>query len=134
MSRIQDIKDELDNDPLTRGYAGMTSVEVAEDLNTKYRSRIKASMSGDEIAQSVNSTEYEALTDTQKELLLTLTSRGELDPKSGGFAHMVLVDLFGAGSTTIASLSSNRNESISRAEEINITRIRPGEIEEARNL
>jgi len=32
------IKDEITNDPLTRGYSGMTSSQVATDMNTSYRS------------------------------------------------------------------------------------------------
>lgn len=38
MGKLHLIKAEIDADPLTRGYAGMTNQQVADDLNTAYRS------------------------------------------------------------------------------------------------
>jgi hypothetical protein len=35
----QIIKTEIDIDPLTRGYSGMSDREIADDMNTKYRER-----------------------------------------------------------------------------------------------
>jgi len=37
MADFNGIKAEIDADPLTRGYAGMTDVQVADDMNTVYR-------------------------------------------------------------------------------------------------
>ena len=37
MSRYQTLADELNNDPLGRGYAGMTDEQAAVDINTEYR-------------------------------------------------------------------------------------------------
>jgi len=37
MANIAGIKAEIDTDPLTRGYAGMTDAQVAADLMTAYR-------------------------------------------------------------------------------------------------
>ena len=35
------LSDELANDPLGRGYAGMTDAQAATDLNTVYRTRYR---------------------------------------------------------------------------------------------
>ncbi len=37
MGKIAKIKAEIDSDPLTRGYSGMTDQQVADDMNTAYR-------------------------------------------------------------------------------------------------
>lgn len=37
MAFLQELKSEIDSDPLTRGYSGMTDAQVAADLNTAYR-------------------------------------------------------------------------------------------------
>lgn len=37
MGRIAVIKSEIDGDPLTRSYVGMTDIQVANDMNTAYR-------------------------------------------------------------------------------------------------
>jgi len=36
-SYMKPLKDEIVNDPLSRGYSSMTDSEVADDLNTQYR-------------------------------------------------------------------------------------------------
>lgn len=41
MADLQAIRDELDNDPLGRGYAGMTDQQAADDLNLENRGSIK---------------------------------------------------------------------------------------------
>ena len=33
------LKAEIEGDPLTRGYAAMTDQEIADDMNTVYRTR-----------------------------------------------------------------------------------------------
>ena len=37
MTDLVALKAEIDTDPLTRGYAGMTDVQVSDDINTVYR-------------------------------------------------------------------------------------------------
>ena len=38
-SFLNTLKDEVQNDPLSRGYSSMTDSEVANDLNTQYREK-----------------------------------------------------------------------------------------------
>lgn len=38
---ISGLRNEIETDPLGRGYAGMTNEQIAADLNTTYRTRLK---------------------------------------------------------------------------------------------
>lgn len=51
---LQDLKDELDNDPLTRGYSGMGDEAAANSLNTSDRSCMEPISSAELLAWSGN--------------------------------------------------------------------------------
>ncbi len=119
-----DLKTELDNDPLGRGYSGMTDEEAAADLNTSYRSRNRTSMSGDEIAQAADPTEFNALPDGSqnntsdtKSHWLALCGRETIDPFATANVQLV-ISIFGGGSTSVSNLNAARVESITRGEEL----------------
>jgi hypothetical protein len=133
MANITALKNEIDSDPLTRGYAGMTDAQVAADLNTVYRTRNRTSMSGDEIFNSFDATEYNALTQDQKRDLLTLCARDTIDPF--GTANVnVITENFGGGSTTAATLNTLRVENVSRADELNLGSITASHVSHARAI
>lgn len=133
MSNISIIKTELDGDPLTRGYSGMTDEQVAEDLNTVYRTINKTSLSGDELFAATDSAEFAALTDHQESLWVSFCGRSSIDPF--GASNVAFVQyVFGGGSTTVSNLNSLRTESVSRAAELGVGVVRPGEVTEARSL
>lgn len=111
------LENEIQNDPLVRGYTGMTDVEVANSLNdTEDRPRNKASMSGREVMDEVVDSEYDGLTSAQKTQFISLTSGGDLDPF--GFAANVVKNIFGNPSNTLTALAAARVELVSRAEEL----------------
>jgi len=56
------------------------------------------------IVESVDTTEYSGLTDSQKLDFLTLVSAGAVDISDGSTGRSVLMSLFGAGTTTRANL------------------------------
>jgi len=115
---MADLKTELTTDPLGRGYAGMTDQEAADDLNTTYRTRDRTSMTGREVGAAVVKAEYAALADAQKDRVLFLFGRDDLDPFK--FEADVMTDIFGGGSDTIAALAAARVEAISRALELGL--------------
>ncbi len=55
MADIAKLKTELTGDRLGRGYTGMTDQQAADDLNTKYRTRNRDVMTGDEVFQALAS-------------------------------------------------------------------------------
>lgn len=130
---------EINNDPLSRGYAAMTDSEIVTDLNTAYRTRTRSRLSSSEIYEQINAAEFVAMTDANKQYVRDILGLGEgisVGPDSQ--ARSVLIGTFGAQSTTINNLAAILTESITRARELGLgavsteqlTRLRlDGEIE-----
>lgn len=125
------LNQELINDPLVRGYSGMSDQEAADDLNIVYRQRNVASMTGSEVLQSVDETEYSALTDVKKDAFWGLLGIAILDP--WGKEADVMLDIFGA-STTITNLNAARVDDISRAIELGLGSVRESDVVKARAI
>lgn len=132
MSYMSELREEIQNDPLSRGYAGMTDQQIADDLNSKYRSKNKTGVSGKDISDAINSAEYSALSDAQKDRIINFTQRQSVDPF--GFAQTVFLDIFAGGSTTIQNLSNIRVESISRADELGWREVKIGHVIDAKAI
>ncbi len=124
------LSDELTNDPLGRGYSAMTDQEVVDSLNAVDRPRDRTSMSGREVAAGIDNAEYDALGDVQKSQVLALVASDDLDPF--GLAANVIKDIFTAGSATVLALAAARVETVSRAVELGLSRVRAGTVAEAR--
>lgn len=124
------LRAEIDNDPLGRGYSGMTDTQIAASLNTANRTRNKTSMTATEVLNAVVASEYNALTDANKTRLWELLGIGDLNPF--GVEATLLTSLFGGGSQTIAALATKRVESISRAVELGIGHVTVGLVTEAK--
>lgn len=129
---LQVLKTELDGDPLVRGYSGMTDQEAADDLNTVYRQRNRAQVSGANAYDLTDSTEYDALTDAKKSQWLSLCAIESVDPF--GPAVGAVIDIFGGASTTVSNLQSYRVESISRAIELGLGEVTPQHVKDARAI
>ena len=126
------LKDEITNDPLTRGYAGMTDAQVADSLtNTIDRVVTKQFISGSEIFNATDDTEYSALTDAQKSAWDALCAIDQIDTVSG-VAKAREAELFGGGTTTRTNLLAIRNETVSRAQELGLGNVNEGDVRQAR--
>lgn len=128
------LKSELDTDPLTRGYSGMTDGQVAVDLNTVYRSRNRTTMSGREVMEAfaANTAEWDALTAANQDRIIALTGREDLDP-FGIDAHIFTQAAAGA-TNTISALNAARTEAISRAVELGFGTVHSGDVANARAI
>ena len=124
------LNDELTNDPLGRGYDGMSNREAADDLNVVYRTRNRASMSASEVLNAVDAAEYSALADLDKDRLWQLLAIGDLNPF--GVEATLMQDIFGAG-TTITALASARVDAVSRGVELGLSRVGEGDVWDVRN-
>ena len=134
----QALHDELTNDPLARGYAGMTDEQAAADLNTVYRTRNRASLSGDEVFQATVPAEFNALSDGSGNNTADIQShwigfcgRETIDPFATANVQFV-IDTFGSGSTTVSNLQALRVEDVSRAEELGLGTVTAGDVQKAR--
>lgn len=127
------LKEELDTDPLGRGYSSMTDEEAAADLNTTYCERDRLSMTASEVLNAADQDEYNALSDAAREAFWRILHMGsELNPF--GMEANIMVAIFGVGSDTIAALQVLRKENISRGVELGLGHIRIGHVIHARSL
>jgi hypothetical protein len=125
------LSEELANDPLGRGYAGMTDQEAADSLATTNRPRNKSSITGDETFGATDSAEFGALGDLKKQLWMSFCGRDSIDPF--GTANVAFVQwVFGAGSSTIDNLNTIRVESVARAAELGIPEPTATQVSQAR--
>lgn len=127
---IDALKAELISDPLGRGYAAMSDEEAAASLNVKDRSRDKTSMNGREVLAQVDLSELKTKTDAQIQHVLTICGYQDIDPD--GPVKDIFVNIFGGTSATIAALAAARVETISRGMEIDVGKVKPGNVQEAR--
>lgn len=133
MADLQALKAELDADPLTRGYSGMTDAQAATDLNTEYRQINRVRMSGDEIFGATDSTEFGALSADKKQLWMAFCGREFIDPF--GSANVEFVTwIFGSPSATLTALQGLRKRTVSRAVELRLGRVAEGTVAQARAL
>ena len=144
---------ELSTDPLVRGYAGMTDVEAAADLNTTYRTRYRALTTRDMLRWGFareglsklrdaadKAGAYTAITDVNRAKaiasysIMTAGIEGSLDV--GDPEIDAMLDLLVATGIFVAQdkadLLARATESISRATELGLGEIHVGHIEMAR--
>lgn len=124
------LKTELTEDPLALGYSGMTDQEVADSLNAVNRQRNRTSMTGSEVINAVDPTQWAGLADAQRQTVWNVVHLGTVDPF--GVEATLLTDVFGAESATITALAAMRKQSISRATELGYPVLRPYDIQRAR--
>lgn len=125
------LSNELADDPLARGYSGMTDAQATDSLNdTLDRERNRTSMTGSEVLNAVNNTEYLALSASDKDRVWQLLHLGTLNPF--GVEADLLLDIFGGGSTTITALVVARKEIISRGAELGLGVVKEGQVQRAR--
>jgi len=132
-NRRQILYNELINDPLGRGYSGMTDQEAADDLNTVYRSRTRNRIETWEVIEATVPSEYVVLSDGEKQRYQTFVAAGVLDP-SGDNTRTAFGAMFGAGTTTRANLLAMASEDISRAEELDVSGVTVNQVASARSF
>lgn len=123
------LKIEIDNDPLGRGYSSMSNADVANDLNTSYRSVTKNKLSGSVIFNAIVPAEFSLLSDTQKQVVRDVFSLGDsVDIGPGTNARIALLGAFAAGTTTRANLINAVSAPATRAQELGLGRVRGTDI------
>lgn len=133
LDRADLLKWELANDPLARGYSGMTDTQVLDSLTTVFDRQPPAgtTVEATEVLNRIVIAEYNLLLETQKDRLYALLAIGRLDP--WGIEANILQGLFGGSSTTVQNLSAYRDTLlITRAQELGLGTLYEGNIIEAR--
>lgn len=121
---------EITNDPLGRGYAGMTDEQVAASLMVENRTVNRPHLAGFEITDAIVDAEWDALTANQKQQIMMLAAVQRIP--ASGFAAKIIQDAFAPGTQTRANILAARNQTVSRATELGLGRVRPGHVVAAR--
>lgn len=131
MGRREILKLEIMNDPLGRGYAGMSDEQVAASLRGSDRQENRSLVSGSEVLNTVNKGEFNALSATDQQRFWNVIHMGEINPF--GVEAALLIDVFGAGSATITALGGIRKRTVSRGQELGLGFVGEGDVWDARN-
>jgi hypothetical protein len=157
MADYSKLREELTNDPLERGYSGMSDAEAAADLNTKYRTRIRHISSAELLTWAgggANDTtgvrsRYERIEANGDEseqssravrgackAAVKMVERSDTYLDFDNAAHAAMVDGLVAGNVLTSDekdeLIAMGTESISRAAELGIGNVLPGYVTKAR--
>lgn len=128
------LKAELTDDPLARGYAGMSAQQAADSLNAANRSVGVDYAAGGDLWEAVVLTEYLLLVPEHKALLNSLIAAARLRIAAGSNTRAALLVMFGAGTATRANLAALAVRAASRAEELRLDPPTAGDVQRARAL
>jgi len=111
----------------------MTDTQVRDSLNTENRTATRSSLTGDEIFGATDNTEFVGLTDHERVLWVSFTSKDTIDPTSS--VNIAFVDyIFGTSSTTKSNLQTLRQTLISRVTELGLPTPTTADVRYARSL
>jgi hypothetical protein len=127
------IKSELDVDPEGLGYTGDAQGDT-DLMNAVNIVRVKALLSGADVFAATVDTEFDALTDAQRNEWLSICAIESLAPENGKPAASTVIRLFGGGSATVIALAALRNETVSRGTVLGFGGLVIGDIQNARAL
>lgn len=133
-SRAHNIKIELDTDSLARGYAGMTDLQVADDMNTVYRTRDVDTLSASQIFEAIENTDWDTLIDSEKDKVRLVLDLGDKIQISQSSKARTMLQAALGGTTSATNLGNLVTENISRAEEIGVGIVKESHITFARSL
>ena len=120
---VTTLQAEITNDPLSRGYSGMTDQQKVDSLNTEDRVDTRVLVSSGEIMETINGAEFAALNNAETarvDRVLGLGAEVIVGPGNAHNAVQELLATFGGGSATVAALVALRDTQISRAKELGI--------------
>ncbi len=123
------LEDEIKNDPLARGYDGMTDQQVASDMHIKYRPENRKVWTSIQVQRDIDAVEYGDLTASKVNQLIGMLAIPELAWK---FLIVVIGDIFPMNSATETNLLASRSILISRDKDLGLPVTRPGKVKEAR--
>lgn len=114
---------ERTNDPLVRGYSGMTNPQFLTSITTTDRVKARTSVSAGEIFEQIDATEFAALSPSgtiRVDRVLGLGAEVIVGPGNAHQAVQEMIAAFGGGSATMTALAALRDQLFSRAEELGL--------------
>lgn len=129
---LQSLKDELINDPLSRGYAAMDDVQAANSLNAPDRQPNRESLTSDQLMGALDENEYNALVARGKKYWDLLVTAGGIPLTT--IVKQQLSTLFPDPSNTRTNLLALLKRVGSRAEELGLGSVTSSNVADARRL
>ena len=117
--------------PVTGAYDADNQL-AADQLNAVNRTRNRSVATGKEIKDKITTADWDSRTDAQKQTLLSLFARDDLDP-FGIDAHIFQEAMAGAVGTSVADLAAWRVEDVSRAVELGFGVVTAADVAAARS-
>ncbi len=127
------LHDELINDPLGRGYLGMSDPEAADSLNTPDRDVPVDSVASEFVVAALVASEVGALIAPKQRTMWGIIGAGSVRTDDAE-VKAVFADLFPAGTTTRANLLALATRRISRSQELGLGFVKAPDVNEARAM
>lgn len=127
------IADEINADPLGRGYSSMSDQEIADSLNTVDRVVSVNSIESQDVVAALVPSELAGLSAANQRYLWGVIGAGAIRPDDAEVKAFFL-GLFGPGTGTRANLGALANKTISRAQEAGLGEVNPPVVNIARAL
>jgi hypothetical protein len=123
----------LGTEPGSLGYTGLSDQAAADKLNATNTGRTlpRAVIPTWEMREAIVQSEYAAATAANRQWLDMILA-GENVTAAPGNIRTGLLAIFAAGSTTRANLAALQTRTVSRAEELGLGVVAPGDVELAR--
>ena len=119
--------------PVTGAYNADDAL-ATQQINEVNIDVIRASMSGSEMFANTDGGDYAALSDAKKLEWLNFCGIDSHNPNNGSPAATFVTYIFGAGTQTLTNLIAARGETISRATQLGLGRVRVDDVTKARAL
>ena len=101
----------LDADPAT--FGALSDADAAVELNAVDKSFDVPIMSGKEVKENIDATEWAALADPAKQIVLALVARDDLDPH--GVDASIFLDAMPSGANPITTAALNASRTLTRS-------------------
>ncbi len=126
-----ELRDELTNDPLQRGYAQMTDKQAADSLNAADVEQDRTIVPAHEIVDAIVPSEWTVLTDIERGRIGFVVSAGEVNVKAPN-VRTAFTTAFAGGTATRTALTTLLTEMVTRASQLGLGRVKVGHVQEAR--
>lgn len=127
------IADEINADPLSRGYSAMSDQEVADSLNVVNRSVPVEEVPSSALIEATTTSDWTGVGATDREKYTQMITGGSINP-SGPNTQSHIADIFGDPSGTLANVVALASRAVSRAEEVGLGEVTFPDVNIARAL
>jgi hypothetical protein len=115
------LKNEVDGDPASLGYAGKTNQQIVDLLNATNTGRTlpNTAVPVQDIFNAIDNADWPAVASVSESKLQTLLQMPSIDASNAN-TRAIMSSIFGAGTQTRTNLLALANRTVSRAQELGL--------------